>query len=133
MDFKYLLDTNILSELIINPVGKIRAKIEEVGESRVSTSIIVASEIRYGCKKRKSARLTRQANAILGAIPILDLEKPVDEFYGEIRSNLEGKGTPIGPNDLFIAAQTQSLGLTLVTNNLKKFRRVKGLKAQNWL
>lgn len=133
MEFEFLLDTNILSDLIRNPSGIVRDKIESVGESKICTNVIVAAEIRYGCQKRKSARLTRQANKILDAIPTLAFESPADRFYGEIRSDLEAKGMPIGPNDLLIAAQAKALKLTLVSDNFREFSRVKGLKVQNWL
>ncbi len=133
MDFEFLLDTNILSDLIRNPAGAVREKIESLGESKICTSIIAAAEIRYGCRKRKSARLTRQANRILELIPTLAFEAPMDRLYGEIRSELEGKGTPMGPNDLLIAAQAKAYRLTLISDNIREFKRVKGLKTQNWL
>lgn len=133
MAFSHLLDTNILSELIRNPQGIVRDRIAEVGESSVCISLIVAAEVRYGCAKKNSQRLTEQADAILAALPILPLEANVDWHYADIRNDLEARGLLIGPNDLFIAAHARVLGLTLVRRNVREFKRVRGLKVQDWL
>ena len=129
----YLLDTNIVSDMVRNPQGHIAAHIRKVGESRVATSIIVASELRYGAKKKGSARLTLQLESVLGALQALPFETPADEFYGRIRVELEALGKPIGSNDLLIAAHALSLGHTLVTDNTREFSRIRGLKVENWL
>ena len=129
----YLLDTNIVSDMVRNPQGHIAAHIRKVGESRVATSIIVASELRYGAEKKGSARLTLQLESVLGALQALPFETPADEFYGRIRVELEALGKPIGSNDLLIAAHALSLGHTLVTDNTREFSRVRGLKVENWL
>jgi len=129
----YLLDTNIVSDMVRNPQGHIAAHIRKVGESRVETSIIVASELRYGAEKKGSARLSLQLEAVLGALEVLPFEVPADEFYGRIRVELESLGKPIGSNDLLIAAHALSLGHTLVTDNTREFSRVRSLKIENWL
>ncbi|MCH8475612.1 MAG: type II toxin-antitoxin system VapC family toxin [Opitutales bacterium] len=129
----HLLDTNILSNLIRHPQGVIAKRIGKQGEEAVATSLIVAAEVRYGCAKKGSDKLTAQANAILDALTILPLESPVDSIYGQIRQTLETKGTPIGPNDLLIAAHALSLDLTLVTANAAEFSRIPGLTVENWL
>lgn len=128
-----MLDTNIVSDLIRNPNGIVREKIEAVGVSSVCMSLIVAAEIRFGCEKKGSARLTKQAEAILAVLPILAMDAPLDREYGAIRHALEKAGKVIGPNDLLIAAHAKLLGLTLVTANEQGFRRVKGLRGENWL
>ena len=130
---RYLLDTNIVSDLVRNPQGKIAEHIFRVGEARVCTSIIVAGELRYGAEKKKSARLSAQLEAVLGALQVLPLEKPADATYGSIRAQLEILGKPIGGNDLLIAAHAFALGCTIVTDNEKEFSRVKGLDVENWL
>ena len=130
---RYLLDTNIVSDLVRNPHGLVAAYIRRVGESRVATSIIVAAELRYGADKKRSPRLTSQLKAVLGALEVLPWEAPADEFYGRIRAELEALGKPIGSNDLLIAAQAMSLGHTLVTGNTREFGRVRGLNVENWL
>jgi tRNA(fMet)-specific endonuclease VapC len=129
----YLLDTNTISDLIRHPQGPIAEKIKQTGEDKICTSLIVAAEIRYGCAKKGSVKLTSQANAILNALTILPLEPPVDAVYGDIRNTLEANGEPIGPNDLFIAAHALACGLTLVTANQTEFSRIAKLKVENWL
>ncbi|MDQ2860345.1 MAG: type II toxin-antitoxin system VapC family toxin [Pseudomonadota bacterium] len=130
---RYLLDTNILSDLVRHPGGVIAARIREVGEAAVCTSIIVAAELRYGAEKRGSARLASQLEAILGAIDILPFEAPADVVYGAIRCRLEQAGTPIGGNDLLIAAQAVAQGCVIVTDNAREFGRVENLRGENWL
>lgn len=133
MEQELLLDTNILSDLVRNPQGTVAERIAAVGEHRVCTSIIVATELRYGAAKRGSERLTRQLEAILSALEILPLDNPADRRYGELRTYLENQGTTIGPNDMLIASHALSLELTLVTANVDEFSRVPNLNVENWL
>ena len=129
----YLLDTSVLSHLVRQPQGPVAARIADVGEDNVATSIVVACELRYGAVKRGSRRLTRQVEAILDAISILPLEAGTDRHYAAIRSALEKKGTPIGANDMLIAAQARALQAICVTANVAELRRVPSLKVENWL
>ena len=133
MSARFLLDTNIVSDLVRNPQGRAAAKIAEVGEDAVATSIIVAAELRYGAVKKGSQRLVHQLEAILAAIDVLPLETPADATYGSVRVVLEAAGNPIGGNDLLIAAQALALDLVVVTNNEREFGRVGGLRVKNWL
>lgn len=130
---RYLLDTNIISDLVRNPQGLVAAGIGRVGESNVCTSIVVAAELRFGVAKTSSKRLARQVGAILSAIVVLPLAAPVDQHYADIRKTLERSGMPIGPNDLLIAAHALALDATVVTANEREFRRVAGLRVENWL
>jgi tRNA(fMet)-specific endonuclease VapC len=130
---RYLLDTNIVSDLVRNPQGKVADQIIKVGETKICTSIIVAAELHYGSKKKQSQRLSSQIEAVLGALEILPFEKPADASYGSIRAQLERGGNPIGGNDLLIAAQALTLGYTVVTDNEREFSRVKDLHVENWL
>ena len=130
---RYLLDTNIVSDLVHNPRGRVAGHIREVGDDRVCTSIIVAAELRYGAAKRESPRLNAQLEVILGALEALPFEAPADATYGEIRSRLERAGLPIGGNDLLIASQAISLDYTLVTSNEREFVRIDDLSIENWL
>jgi tRNA(fMet)-specific endonuclease VapC len=130
---RFLLDTNIVSDLVRHPRGRIFDRISEVGEKDVCTSIVVAAELRYGATKKKSSRLTSQLEAVLGAIEVLALEAPVDAVYGVIRAGLEQIGQPIGANDLLIAAHALALDLTVVTDNERKFLRIDDLRVENWL
>ena len=129
----FLLDTNILSHLVRQPQGQIANRIARVGEQNICTSIIVAAELRYGATKRNSPHLTRQVEAILGALEVLSLEPPTDFVYGELRARLERAGLPIGANDMLIAAHALTLGHTIVTDNEREFSRVADLKIENWL
>jgi tRNA(fMet)-specific endonuclease VapC len=129
----FLLDTNILSDLIRHPQGVIAARIAEVGETEIATSIIVAGELRYGAQRRGSPRLTAQLEAVLELLPTLPLDRDADIHYGRLRADLERRGTPIGANDMLIAAHSLSLGATLVTDNVREFERVTDLAAANWL
>jgi tRNA(fMet)-specific endonuclease VapC len=130
---RFLLDTNIVSDLVRHPRGTISEHISQVGEADVCTSIVVAAELRYGATKKNSLRLTAQLDAVLGVLEILTLEPPVDAVYGAIRVNLERTGQPIGANDLLIAAHAVALGLTVVTDNEREFSRIDGLRVENWL
>jgi tRNA(fMet)-specific endonuclease VapC len=129
---RYLLDTNIVSDLVRNPQGQAAKRIRKVGESRVCTSIIVAAELRCGAAKKGSQRLTAQLEAVLGALEVLPFESPADATYGRLRAQLESAGTPIGGNDLLIAAHATALGYTVVTDNAREFGRIQGLRCENW-
>ena len=130
---RYLLDTNIVSNLIRDPQGPVARRIGEVGEAQVCTSIIVAAELRYGVTKKGSPRLATQLDAVLGALEVLPFESPADVIYGDLRSDLERRGQPIGGNDLLIAAQAIAQELTLVTDNDGEFGRIGALQHLNWL
>jgi tRNA(fMet)-specific endonuclease VapC len=130
---RYLLDTNILSDLIRNPQGRVARRIAKVGETSVCTSIIVAAELHYGCAKSGSTKLRKAVEDLLGEIDVLPFEAPADAGYGAIRAALEAAGTPIGGNDLLIAAHAKALGATIVTANSQEFRRVRDVKVENWL
>ncbi|WP_024929883.1 type II toxin-antitoxin system VapC family toxin [Methylophilus sp. OH31] len=129
----YLLDTNIISDLIRNPSGAAARHIEQIDTKAIFTSIIVAAELRYGCAKKQSPKLTQKVENLLATIPVLPLEIPADAEYGSIRAELEAAGQSIGMNDLLIAAQAHTLNLTLVSDNLREFSRIRGLKVENWL
>ena len=133
MPVRYLLDTNILSDLILDPRGSVAERISLAGESTVCTSIVVAAKLRFGAEKSGSSKLADRIDLILSALEILPLEAPADRHYGEIRQQLASQGTPIGPNDLLIAAQALALDLTIVTANVREFSRVPGLGVENWL
>lgn len=129
----YLLDTNIVSDLVRHPQGVVAGQIGKAGENTVCTSIIVAAELRYGAAKSNSAKLAERIDLILSALEILPLETPADHQYGAIRHHLTREGALIGPNDLLIAAHALASDLTVVTANVGEFSRVPGLKVENWL
>lgn len=130
---RYMLDTNIVSDLIKNPQGRAAKRITKLGEDNICISIIVAAELRYGCAKSGSKRLLKAVEDLLGEITVLPFEVPADTEYGGIRAELEAAGKPIGGNDLLIAAHACAIGATIVTANADEFRRIRGLNVENWL
>jgi len=130
---RFLLDTNIISDLVRHPAGAVTAAIRAAGEDAICTSIIVAAELRYCARKKGSQQLSERVEALLSRIPVLALEAPADDFYGQIRASLERSGSPIGANDMLIAAHALALDATLVTDNEREFGRIDGLKIDNWL
>ena len=133
MTLRYLLDTNIVSDLVRNPRGLVAKRLSDAGENTVCTSIIVAAELRFGAEKSGSERLRDRVELILSAMEVLPLEAPADRRYAEIRQFLEEQGQMIGPNDLLIAAHALAANLTVVTANTREFNRVPGLSVENWL
>lgn len=130
---RYLLDTNILSNLVRYPQGVVARRIAKEGEKNICTSVVVAGELRYGAVKRGSDRLTAQLETILSRMEILPLREPADQCYAELRVHLEKRGQLIGPNDMLIAAHALALDYIVVTDNIREFSRVPGLRVDNWL
>ncbi len=127
-----MLDTNVVSILIRQPDGALAARVTALPKESYAISVIVAGELRYGAARRNSARLSKQVEAVLGALDVLPLAEPADRLYGQIRAETEKAGQPIGRNDLLIAAHARALGATLITGNLREFRRVPGLSVEDW-
>jgi tRNA(fMet)-specific endonuclease VapC len=129
----WLLDTNILSDIVRNPQGRAAQRIDAIAVADICTSIVVACELRYGAAKRGSARLSSQLETILEATSVLPLDEGVDRHYAAIRCDLERRGRPIRANDMLIAAHALALNCTLVTDNIGEFERVRDLRLENWL
>ncbi|MDX6713151.1 MAG: tRNA(fMet)-specific endonuclease VapC [Blastocatellia bacterium] len=130
---RYLLDTNMVSDLVRNPQGEVAARIAHIGEESVCTSIIVAAELRYGAARKGSARLLAQSLTVLDAFEILPFETPAEITYGDLRARLEAAGKPIGGNDMLIAAQWsqgQSRPLSEVSTGLEGQPGGAGLSAR---
>ncbi|KAA0700985.1 type II toxin-antitoxin system VapC family toxin [Neorhizobium sp. P12A] len=130
---RYLLDTNIVSDVMHNPQGRVVQRIAQVGEDLVFTSILVVSEIRFGIAKSQSKRLAKRLVEMLDVFPVEKFEGPADEHYAVIRAALEGIGRKIGQMDMLIAGHALALDAVLVTANEGEFSRVPGLKVENWL
>lgn len=133
---RFLLDTNVVSDLIHQPAGHVAAAISRLSPSEresLCTSVMVAAELRFGVEKSGSARLAARVEAILETLQVLPLEPGADRFYGRLRAELERRGTPIGANDMLIAAHALAADCVLVTGNEREFRRISGLSVQNWL
>lgn len=130
---RYLLDTNVISELARYPQGPMAEKIEPIAADALLTSVIAVGELKFGFHKQPSAKREAQVRKIMEGISVAPIDESVGEVYGRIRAELERVGTPIGGNDLWIAAQALALDCTLVTANEREFRRVHGLRVENWL
>jgi tRNA(fMet)-specific endonuclease VapC len=130
---RHLLDTNVISDLLRNPGGRVARRLAVVGEATVCTSVVVACELRYGAAKSGSPRLSARVESLLDSLEILPLGREADRHYAEIRLHLDRTGQPIGPNDLLIAAHALALDLTLVTDNVEEFARIPRLPLENWL
>ncbi|MBE0474403.1 MAG: type II toxin-antitoxin system VapC family toxin [Rhodoferax sp.] len=132
----YLLDTNVISDMMRNPVGTaVRyAQLLAANEpdSKVCTSVVVQCELLFGLRRHTSPRWSTQYERVMNAIDVLALESSVAPYYAELRTQLETAGTPIGPNDTLIAAHALALGATLVSADAE-FARVPGLRVENWL
>ena len=130
---RYMLDTNICIYAIKQKPEKVFRKLQGLDPEDVCISSITYAELVHGVEKSAAVEKNRLALFMLLAnIEILDFGVDAADCYGKIRADLEKKGTPIGPLDMMIAGHAQSLGYTVVTNNVKEFSRVSDLKIENW-
>lgn len=133
MKLKYMLDTNICFYISKQKPTSVLARFEKISVGEMAMSTITYGELLYGAhKSQQSKRAIIQLEEISHFIPPLPLPTDVAEYYGKIRSQLAIKGTPIGNNDLWIASHALSLNIVLVTNNEREFKRITGLKIDNW-
>jgi tRNA(fMet)-specific endonuclease VapC len=131
---RYLLDTNICVYIAKRRPAKTMARFEQLQPGDVGMSVVTLLELTYGAlKSQQVAENLARLEQLERVIPAQPLDAKVARDYGRIRADLERKGAPIGAYDLLIAAHAMSLGVTLVTNNLREFKRVPGLKVENWV
>ncbi len=130
----YLLDTNICSYILRKRPFEVLERLEKATEQgdEVGLSVVTASELLYGAYRKQHPRLIELVRDFLELLPVYPFDLKAAEVYGEIRAILEKKGCPIGPYDLQIAAHAISKRAVLVTNNEREFRRVPGLRLENW-
>ena len=133
MEPRYLLDTNICIYIRQNKPEQVLRRFRKLRPGEAVLSVITYGELLYGAAKSAdcTAALDR-LRELVHLLPAMPLPETAAEAYGAMRAELESKGQMIGNNDLWIAAHALAAGLTLVTNNEKEFRRVRGLKVQNW-
>lgn len=129
----WLLDTNMVSDLMRHPHGVVARRLTSVTGDQVITSVVVACEISFGLARRSSPRLEERWLRLRDVIPVVALGDDVVAAYGGARAALERAGTPISPNDLLIAAHALALEAVVVTDNVREFSRVPGLRVDNWL
>jgi tRNA(fMet)-specific endonuclease VapC len=134
MSLRYLLDTNICIYIARQRPPEVAKRFARLSAGTVGMSLITYGELRYGTEKSERRSEARDKLAKLAElIPVLTPEPAVGDAYGNLRAHLERLGTPIGNNDLWIAAHALSLGVCLVSNNIREFERVPKLKLQNWV
>jgi tRNA(fMet)-specific endonuclease VapC len=133
MTLRFMLDTNIVSDMLRNPDGNAVRVGRGHGEDSLCVSAIVACELRFGARKRGSAVLARRIEDFLVEVPPLAFEPDCSFAFAEIRGALESAGTPVGPFDMLIAAHALTLELALVTDNVREFSRIDGLRIENWM
>ena len=128
---RFLLDTNAVIGLLNRSSPKLEARVRQVPASEIGISAIVVHELYFGAFKsqRVSENLERLGLIRLETVP---LDREDAEAAGKIRAALARSGTPIGPYDVLIAGQALARGLTLITNNLREFQRIEGLKTEDW-
>lgn len=133
MEPRYLLDTNICIYIRQRRPEEVLRRFRRLRPGEAALSVITYGELLYGAaKSAQRAVALERLRELAHLLPALPLPETAAETYGTIRAELESKGEMIGNNDLWIAAHALAGGLTLVTNNEKEFRRVRGLKIQNW-
>lgn len=132
----YLLDTNILSDMMRNPTGlaaqQFRTTLSDSNTVGICTSVIVQCELLFGLRRRTHPRWQTHYALLMQSVTVMPYEADVAVHYAKLRTALEDAGTPIGSNDTFIAAHALSLDATLVTADAE-FHRVPGLRVENWL
>ena len=130
---RYMLDTNICIYVIKTKPEKVFQKLQTIHPEDVCISSVTYAELVHGVEKSIAVEKNRLAlSMLLANMEILDFDVDAADCYGKIRAGLEKNGTPIGPLDMMIAGHAQSLGYTIVTNNVKEFSRVAALKIENW-
>jgi tRNA(fMet)-specific endonuclease VapC len=130
---RYLLDTNIISDLMRNPRGEVARKIVEIGEKKIFTSVLAIGEVIYGIEKRRSEKHAVALKAIMPFMKPEPFESPADKHYAAIRLAIEAMGLPVGQLDMLLGAQALASDAVFVTANEKHFRHMPGLKIENWL
>lgn len=133
MTLRYLLDTNICIYIARQKPPAVLARFQTLAPGTIGMSVITYGELCFGAAKSQQAeQALNTLRALADVIPVLPMDDDVGTHYGEIRAVLERAGTPIGNNDLWIAAHARALDLTLVSNNTREFTRVPGLTLENW-
>ncbi len=131
---RYLLDTNICIYIKNHRPAEVLARFSKLPLGKVAMSAITYGELCFGAEKSSKPKETRQIlEHLIALIPVLPLDATASMHYGKIRQQLQTSGKPIGNNDLWIAAHALAGKLILVTNNVAEFKRVPGLKVENWV
>jgi tRNA(fMet)-specific endonuclease VapC len=130
---RYLLDTNIISDLMRNPAGKVGKRVAELDKKEIFTSILAIGEVRYGIEKRGSKKHAAALKSVLQLLTPEPFKAPADRHYATIRLTIEAMGLPVGQLDMLLGAQALASDAVFVTANEKHFRHMPGLMVENWL
>ena len=129
----YILDTDICSYIMKRSHAQLLKKIQTIPLAEQAVSVVTMAELLYGAKLSTKPKLAIESfDVFIKHLAVLDWTREAAEHYADIRADLKGRGEMIGANDLLIAAHARSVKFVLVTNNVREFRRVKGLKVENW-
>ncbi|MBK9238198.1 MAG: type II toxin-antitoxin system VapC family toxin [Rhodoferax sp.] len=130
----YLLDTDTCSFLMRQTSAVLQQRFADVAANAVAMSVVTHGELLTGLARKPGAtQLATRMERLFTAVPALGLPIEAAQYYAQIRAHLESKGTLIGGNDMWIAAHALATDRTLVTHNTREFKRVKGLKVEDWL
>ena len=129
----YLLDTNICVHVIRKRPESAYRRLSNIGKRGVAISVVTAFELEVGALRAQGTHYSQAVRLFIAEFPVLPLEDSARTAYGQLRTVLERRGEVIGAYDMLIAAHALALDATLVTNNEKEFKRVKGLKVENWV
>ena len=129
----YLLDTNICVYVIRKRPESVYRRLSNIGKRGVAISVVTAFELEVGALRSQGKHYSEAVRLFIAELPVLPLEDSARAAYGQLRTALERRGEVIGAYDMLIAAHALAVDATLVTNNEKEFKRVKGLKVENWV
>lgn len=130
---RWMLDTNTCIYVMKHHPPQMQQRLRRVAVGEVAMSAIVLAELRFGVQKSRRREQSAAALAdFLGYCLVLDWPQEAADLYAEIRADLQQRGTPIGPNDLLIAAHARWLNATLVSSNVGELARVEGLRLEDW-
>ena len=130
---RYLLDTNVCVDYLNGRFPSVTERIRRSSPRDLCVSSVVVAELRYGADRSSSRdRNHRRLDILTAEIPCVDFDLVAATTYGRVRAALEARGSPIGANDMLIAAHALALGVVLVTDNVREFERVEGLEIDNW-
>lgn len=133
MATRFMFDTNICIYIRQKRPPEVLARFEKLKAGEAGLSVITYGELIYGAAKSANRQQAlERLDSLRSFLPVLDMPANTSHEYGQLRAMLEAQGEMIGGNDLWIAAHAKAMGLVLVTNNEREFKRVPGLKVQNW-
>jgi tRNA(fMet)-specific endonuclease VapC len=131
---RYMLDTNICSYVLRSRPASVKRRFDEAGPDELGISSVVLAELLYGAARHPAgATIRREIGDFVSRLVVLSWDEVAAEHYGDLRAELEKSVRPLGAMDLMIAAHARSRGATLVSNDVRHLRRIRGLLVANWV